>query len=36
MESKSIRWCPWSSLNGFNTIAIVNIDEIILGADILE
>lgn len=34
MDSKSIRWCPWSCLPGFNTIAIVNIDEIIIGADI--
>lgn len=34
MDSKNIRWCPWSSFVGFNTIAIVNIDEIIVGADI--
>lgn len=34
MDSKSIRWCPWSCLPGFNTIAIVNIDEIIIGADL--
>lgn len=34
MDSKSIRWCPWTCLPGFNTIAIVNIDEIIIGADL--
>lgn len=34
MESKAIRWCPWSFLPGINTIAIVNIDEIIIGADL--
>jgi hypothetical protein len=34
MESKAIRWCPWATLPGVNTIAIVNIDEIIIGADI--
>jgi hypothetical protein len=36
MDSKNIRWCPWSAFNGFNTVAIVNIDEIVLGADITE
>lgn len=36
MEATAIRWCPWSSFPGFNTIAIVNIDEIIVGADIVE
>lgn len=36
MDSKNIRWCPWSCYPGFNTIAIVNIDEIVLGADIVE
>lgn len=35
MDSKSIRWCPWSFFPGINTIAIVNIDEIIIGADIV-
>lgn len=35
LDSKAIRWCPWSSFPGFNTIAIVNIDEIIIGADII-
>lgn len=34
MESKAIRWCPWSFLPGINTIAIVNIDEIIIGSDL--
>jgi len=36
MDSKNIRWSPWSAFNGFNTIAIVNIDEIVVGADIVE
>ncbi len=36
MDSKNIRWCPWSCFPGFNTIAIVNIDEIVLGTDIAE
>lgn len=30
---KKIRWSPWSFIMGVNTIAIWNIDEIILGAD---
>jgi hypothetical protein len=34
MDSKQIRWCPWSFLPGINTVAIVNIDEIIIGADL--
>jgi len=34
MEAKAIRWCPWTFLPGINTIAIVNIDEIVIGADI--
>lgn len=34
MDSKNIRWCPWTCLPGFNTIAIVNIDEIIVGSDL--
>lgn len=35
MDSKRMRWCPWRFLPGFNTVAIVNIDEIIIGADIV-
>jgi hypothetical protein len=34
MEATTIRWCPWSFYPGFNTVAIVNIDEIIVGADL--
>lgn len=34
MEGRKIRWCPWSFFPGFNTIAIVNIDEIVIGADL--
>ncbi len=33
-DPKKIRWAPWSYLMGVNTIAIANIDEIILGADL--
>jgi hypothetical protein len=35
MDWKNIRWTPWSFRMGVNTVAIHNIDEIILGADIL-
>jgi len=34
MEAKKIRWCPWSFRSNVNTVAIANIDEIIIGADI--
>lgn len=34
MDPKKIRWEPWSFLPGVNTIAIFNIDEIIVGADL--
>lgn len=34
MDPKKIRWAPWSFEMGINTIAIANIDEIIIGADI--
>ena len=34
MDWKNIRWSPWSIRTGINTIAIQNIDEIIIGADI--
>ncbi len=34
MDWKNIRWSPWSFRMGINTVAIHNIDEIILGADI--
>lgn len=35
MDWKNIRWAPWSFRMGINTVAIQNIDEIILGADLL-
>lgn len=34
-DFKKIRWSPWSFLPGLNTVAIVNIDEIILGCDLI-
>lgn len=34
MDWKNMRWSPWTFRMGVNTIAIQNIDEIILGADI--
>ena len=34
MDSKRIRWCPISFRPGINTVGIVNIDEIIIGADV--
>lgn len=36
MDPKKIRWAPWSFLMGVNTVAVVNIDEIIIGADLVE
>jgi hypothetical protein len=33
MDSKKMRWTPWSCIALFNTVAIVNIDEIIFGSD---
>lgn len=35
MDYKAIRWSPWSFYPGINTIAVVNIDEIILGTDLV-
>jgi len=35
LDWKNIRWAPWAFRMGINTIAIYNIDEIILGADLL-
>jgi len=35
MDWKNMRWSPWSFKMGVNTVAIHNIDEIIIGADIL-
>lgn len=35
MDPKKIRWCPQSFWIDVNTIAIANIDEIIIGADLL-
>lgn len=34
MSAKSIRWSPWSFQRSINTMAIVNIDQIILGLDL--
>lgn len=34
LDWKNIRWSPWTFRMGINTIAIQNIDEIILGADL--
>jgi hypothetical protein len=34
MDWKNMRWAPWNFSMGVNTIAIVNIDEIIIGADV--
>lgn len=34
MEMKTMRWVPWSFQVRINTIAIHNIDEIVLGADL--
>jgi hypothetical protein len=33
MDPKNMRWWPWSYIAAPNTVAIVNIDEIVLGAD---
>jgi hypothetical protein len=35
MDYKNIRWSPWSFRMGVNTVAIHNIDEIILGSDLV-
>ena len=35
LDWKNIRWVPWSFRASINTMAIHNIDEIILGADVL-
>jgi hypothetical protein len=35
MDPKKIRWSPWSFIMGVNTVAIFNIDEVIIGADIV-
>jgi hypothetical protein len=34
LDWKNMRWCPWSFAMGINTVAIQNIDEVILGADL--
>jgi len=34
MDQKKIRWAPWRYLMGVNSVAIHEIDEIILGADL--
>ncbi len=35
MDPKKIRWEPWRFLMGVNTVAIYNIDEVIIGADLI-
>lgn len=35
MDDKKIRWSPWSFKMKVNTVAIVNIDEIIFGSDLV-
>lgn len=35
-DYKKIRWSPWSFYPGLNTVAIANIDEIILGCDLVS
>lgn len=35
MDPKKSKWEPWSFLPGVNTVAIFNIDKIILGADLV-
>jgi hypothetical protein len=35
LDPKKIRWAPWSFGPGVNTVAIANIDDIILGADLV-
>lgn len=35
MDPKKIRWAPWSFLPGINTIAIWQVDEVVIGADLL-
>lgn len=35
MDPKKIRWAPWSFAMGVNTVAIHDIDDIILGADLV-
>ncbi len=35
MDQKKIRWGPWRYLMGVNSVAIHDIDEIIIGADLL-
>jgi len=34
LDSKNLSWWPWSFRMGVNTVAIVNIDEIVIGADL--
>jgi hypothetical protein len=34
MDSKNIKWCPWSFISQINTIAVQNTNDIIIGADI--
>ncbi len=34
LDPKKIRWMPWTFPQGVNTVAIFNIDEIVIGSDI--
>ena len=34
MTAQEIAWTPWSFAPGFNTVGIVNIDQIVIGSDI--
>ena len=36
MDPQKIRWMPWSFMTSINTVAIANIDDIILGSDLLS
>lgn len=36
MDYKNMRWAPWTFYPGLNTVAIHNIDEIILGTDLVS
>lgn len=36
MDPKKIKWMPWSFIMGVNTVAIVGVDDIIIGSDLLS
>lgn len=35
LDPKKVKWAPWSFAPGVNTVAIANIDDIILGSDLV-